>query len=506
MAYGANLFPEAAVPDGPLLAIDANADGHLDLLTTKAGTAAPVDSAAYAPRVLLNNGRGRYTPAPSGFLPALAIRVGAAVAADFERSGRMGIFLGARSVPGAYPQMPRSVLLAWRGDRYADVTAELAPGLERIGLVTAALWSDVDDDGWPDLLVACEWGRVSCFRNAGGKRLEDVTEKYGFASGGTGWWRSLAIADFNGDGRPDYAAGNAGLNTRYRASAAEPALLYASVSVGGAAPQPIEAQAENGVYYPIRDRDTLAKLLPAALRPFPTAEAYAKAKLNDIFPAEALAAATKLAATEVRSGVFLSQPNGTWKFAPLPRLAQIAPIQSLQAGDLDGDGHADLLAVGNDYSPTIETGRFDGGLGWLLHGDGRGGFSPVPVAESGVLVPGDARALVVTDLNQDGWPDFLVTQNNGRALFFQNGGRSGARSFAVGLRGAAGNPAAEGARLTLTLANGTTQLSDTGHGPAWFGYPEGNAPSRLKIRWPDGRVSEHTFAQPPAKLITISTP
>jgi enediyne biosynthesis protein E4 len=121
-------------------------------------------------------------------------------------------------------------------------------------------------------------------------------------------------------------------------------------------------------------------------------------------------------------------------------------------------------------------------------------------------VPGDARALVATDVNQDGWPDFFVTQNNGRALFFQNGGRAGARSFGVGLRGAAGNPAAEGARLTLTLANGATQLRDAGHGPAWFGYPEGNPPAKLKIRWPDGRVSEHTFAKPPAKLITISTP
>ena len=501
LAYGGNLFPETSVPDGPILAFDANGDGSIDLLVTKAGNAAPAGPPAYEPRLLLNNGRGRFAPAPAGFLPSFPVSVGAAVAADFERSGRPGIFLGGRSVPGAYPQVPRSALLAWRGDHFADVTAAIAPALEHLGLVTAALWSDVDDDGWPDLLVACEWGGVSVFLNREGKRFEDMTNKLGFTSGGTGWWRCLAAADFNGDGRLDYAVGNTGLNTRYRASAAEPALLYAGVSAGGSAPQLIEAQAENGVYYPLRDRDTLAKLFPAALRPFPSAESYAKATLTDIFPAEVLVGVTKLAATELRNGVFLSQPDGTWKFTPLPRLAQIAPMQALVAGDLDGDGFADLLTVGNSYAPTSETGRFNGGLGWLLRGDGRGGFTPVPVAESGLAVPGDARALVTTDLDQDGWPDFLVTQNNDRALFFHNNGRPGRHSFAVALRGAA-----LGAKLTLTLADGTKQISETATGPVYFGYPDKNPPARLKIRWPDGRVSEQTFTAPPARIISISAP
>ena len=516
LASAAGLATEpTALPDGPLLAFDADADGDLDLLVTKAGVAAPADTAGYEPRLLLNNGRGRFTPAPAGLLPALAFSVGAAIAADFEHSGRPGIFLGGRVVPGKYPQSPRSVLLAWRGNHYADVTAELAPTLAQRGMVAAALWSDVDGDGWTDLLVAYDWGPVSCYRNVAGKRFEDVSEKFGFAAAGNGWWRSIATADFNGDGRLDYAVGNTGLNTRYRASPAEPTVLYADVVLDGSAPQLVEVQTVNGKHYPLRSRELLVKAFPSLKSRFPTAESYSVATMADIFPPDVLAKATKFTATELQSGVFLSQADGSWRFSALPRLAQLAPIHGLVAGDFDGDGCADLMAIGNSYAPTTETGRFDGGLGWLLRGDGHGAFTPVPSAESGFIVPGDARALAVTDLNQDGWPDLLATRNNDRALVFLNQPGAGRQSFAVILRGAPGNPTAVGTQLALTLADGSTQTAELAAGSGYFsqsgarlffGYPEKFPPVSLRIRWPDGRLTEQKFPTPPAKLLRISAP
>ena len=514
--YGTKLFEQnAAVADGPVLAFDADADGDLDLLVTKAGVAALADAPAFQPHLWLNDGHGRFSPAPADFLPALPVSVGAVAAADFEHTGRLGIFIGGRTVPGRYPEAPRSALLAWRDGHYVDVTADVAPSLARRGMVTAALWSDVDGDGWADLLVAYEWGPVACYRNVGGKHFEDASGKFGFAAAGTGWWRSLATADFNGDGRPDFVVGNVGLNTRYHATVAEPAVLYTDVTLEASAPQLVEAQVENGTWYPLRPRDVLARAFPSLLRRFPTAESYAKATLADVFPGGALATAGRFAATELSSGIFLSQPDGTYRFTPLPRLAQIAPINGLVAGDFDGDGRTDLMLTGNSYAPMPETGRFDGGLGWLLRGDGAGGFTAVPLAESGFVVPGDARALAIADFNQDGWPDLFATRNNDTALTFLNHRRPGRHSFGVALHAAPGNPTAVGARLTLELADGSTQTVEVAAGSGgfsqssattFFGYPDAAPPVRLRVRWPDGRTTEHPFKALPPRLLRLDAP
>jgi enediyne biosynthesis protein E4 len=508
------LASDGPLDDGPLLLFDADGDGRNDLLVTRGGSSLPAGAAEYQPRLFLNDGRGGFKAAPAGALPPLAVSAGAVAAADFDRSGRLGLFIGGRVLPGQYPLSPRSALWANRGGRFEDVTDQLAPGLGDVGMVTSALWSDVDGDGWPDLLLTLEWGHVKYFHNSQGTGFEDWSERAGFAAAGTGWWNSVAAADFNGDGRPDYVVGNVGLNTPYHATPEHPALLYYGDFKGDGGRQIIEAYHEGERVYPWRTRRDLGAVVPSILKRYPRNDYYARATLGEILGDASIAAARRFAATEFRSGVFLSQPDGTHRFEPLPRIAQVSPFQGLVAGDLDGDGNADIYAVQNSYSPIPSVGRFDGGLSQLLRGDGRGGFAAVAPAQSGLVVPGDAKALAMIDLDGDGWPDFIATRNNGTTLAFRNSRIAGRNSLCIRLRGAAGNPSGVGARISVELAGGLRQAAEVHAGSGYFsqsaaacffGYPDSSPPLRVHVRWPSGSTTVHEVTGRPASLVLQAT-
>jgi hypothetical protein len=415
-------LPLAKQNDGPLAWLDVNGDGVDDLLVTRGGNKGSLGEGDYRPRLYLRSGDSRIEEAETGLLPGYSGSVGAVAVGDFNKDGRPDVFVGARLVPGDYPTPPDSALWQNRDGKLVDVTAALAPALRKVGLVTAALWADVDGDGWQDLVVALDWGGIRLFHNAGGQALEDWTTRAGFERAGTGWWRALAVADFNGDGRPDFVAGNVGLNTQYQADADRPALLFAGHFRGDSSTQLVEAHYEGENVYPWRTRDVLGAALPWISRRFPRNENYARATLPQVVGEEKLRAATRLAATELRSGILLSQADGVYRFEPLPRIAQIAPAEAIAAADFDGDGHLDIFLAQNSSAPVATIGRFDGGLGQLLRGDGAGHFEEVPPKVSGLIVPGDAKSAVAADLNGDGRIDLLVSQNNNAVLFFNNHG------------------------------------------------------------------------------------
>lgn len=490
--------PVVPLDDGPVLLFDATGRGREDLLVTKGGDTLAAGAPEYQPRLYFRNERGGLELAPEGVLPPLPISAGAVAAADIDHSGRLAVFIGGRLKPGDYPRAPASALLLNRGGRFEDVTDTLAPGLRSVGMVTGALWSDVDGDGWPDLLLTLEWGTVRYFHNQQGRGFVDWTTEAGFAAGGAGWWTSIAAADFNGDGRPDFVVGNVGLNTPYRAEAAHPVVMFSGNFLGSESEQLIEGYYEGDRLYPRRSRKSLGSVLPNLLKRFPRNDSFARATLPEILGQESLDRASRFAATELRSGVFLSQPDGHYRFEPLPRIAQIAPLQGIAAGDFEGSGHADIYAVQNSYAPIPSVGRFDGGLSQYLRGDGQGHFQPVPPRESGLVVTRDAKALVAVDFDGSGWPDFLVSRNNDSTLAFHRAVIAGRRAFSIALRGPPGNPTAIGSKITVDFGGGRSETAETFAGAgyysqspavAYFGGPEASGPATAQVRWPNGQTS-----------------
>ncbi|HEY1765929.1 MAG TPA: FG-GAP-like repeat-containing protein, partial [Opitutaceae bacterium] len=504
----------ADADDGPLLLFDAQGQGTEDLLVTTGGDALPAGAKEYQPRLYLNDGHGAFRPAPLGMLPPLPICAGAAAAADFEGNGRLGLFIGGRLLPGQYPYAPASALLANHGGKFVDVTDALAPGLRGVGMVTAALWTDVDGDGWPDLLITLEWGGVRYFHNNRGRSFEDWSDRTGFSSAGTGWWTSIAPADLNGEGRIDYVVGNVGLNTQYHADPAHPALLFSGDFNNDGSEELVEAYYEGDRLYPWRSRRDLGAAIPSVIRRYPQNDFYARAPLESILGSEALRKADRLAATELRSGVFLSQPDGTFRFEALPRRAQIAPFQGLVAGNFLGDRLATIVAAQNSFAPIAVVGRFDGGLGQLLRERVPGRFEAVPPDQSGIIIPGDAKALVVLDLDGDGWPDLLVSRNNDSTLAFRNRQPEGCAPLCVLLRGPDGNPTGIGARVTVEFSDGTKEAAEVCAGSGYysqstaacfFGHPESLQPIAIRVRWPTGPQVDYEVPKG-ARTVTLRIP
>ncbi len=489
--------------------LDSDGDGDLDLFVSSGSNEYPGGDPRQADRLYRNDGSATFSHVPDA-LPVVHGFSGASAAADFDADGDLDLFVGGRAVPGRYPTAPRSRLLRNDGGRFSDVTAAIAPGLADVGMVTGALFSDADGDGKPDLLVTLEWGPVRLFTNLGGS-FADHTQQAGLAER-TGWWNSITGGDFNGDGAMDYAVGNLGLNSKYSASPELPTRLYYGDMDGSGEPELIEASSTTEGLLPVRGRSCASLAMPFVEERFPTYHDYASAQLIDIYPDDTLGQAQTFEAVELASGILMNDGEGGFDWRPLPRLAQASPGYGMVASDYNGDGHTDLYVVQNFFSREPETGLLDGGVSLLLFGDGSGDFRVSDPSESGLMVPGDGMGLAGGDLNRDGWPDVVLTQNNGPLAAFGNHGVAGNSSLAVRLKGLVGNPVAVGARVTLEMSDGHRQTTEVYAGSGYlsqssptcfFGLGTGQA-KLLWVRWPDGAESRHPVG--PGPNITLIHP
>ncbi|MEO6445588.1 MAG: VCBS repeat-containing protein [Gemmatimonadaceae bacterium] len=393
MARSAALTADSLAEDVDAALFDADGDGDLDLYVVSAGNEFWGNAEALRDRLYLNDGRGGFSRSAEG-LPALFDNGSCVVPADFDGDGDLDLFVGSRVVAREYGRIPPSHLLRNDGTgRFTDVTQEVAPELLQAGMVSSAVWTDVDGDGVLDLVVAGEWMPVRVYRQHNG-RFEDATSTSGLAKS-DGWWNSVVAADVNRDGRPDLILGNLGLNSYLRAGAAEPARLYAHDFGNTGALKQVLTFYRHGVSYPLVGRDELVRLIPALRGSYPSYRAFGASRIEDIFSADELAAASLLEARTFASAVALNRGGGILALHPLPVEAQFAPVRASLADDLDGDGVVDLLLAGNFNGVPPVLGRYDASYGSFLRGLGDGRFDPVDMARSGLLIQGEVRNMKI---------------------------------------------------------------------------------------------------------------
>ena len=483
--------------DAGAVFFDADGDGDLDLFVASGSNEFDAGAKSSRARLYLNDGKGTFKLAPANALPEWLEFASAVCVADYDRDGRPDVFVGARTVPGAWPKVGKSLLLhnesAAGAVKFTDKTGAI-DGLGNAGLVTAATWSDVNADGWPDLLVATEWGPVKLFQNEKGQ-LADRTKQAGLAAV-TGWWRGVAAVDVDHDGDMDLVATNLGLNTKYpEATAARPQLMYAGDFDGSGTTRILDVLREGEKRFPDRSRPAWLGEIPSLKEKFPTHAAWGKATIEEIFTPEKLRKAALYEAVEFQNGIFVNNV-GKFTFRPFERIAQISPGNSPVVCDFNGDGHPDIFLSQNTFSPIAEIPRFDGGLGQLLLGDGKGGFRAVAVREAGIAVPGDAKSASFSDLNNDGTPDLVVTVNNGGVSAFLN------QSMAKWLRVSVPATNAAGTRLTLKRGTLPPQVVELHAGSgylaqdsatAFFGLGEKDTAGTVTAVWPDGGTSEMAY-------------
>ena len=429
-------------------------------------------------------------------LPGNPSTMGPLAVADVDGDGDLDVFVGGRTVPARYPEPADSILFTNEDGQLQPDTAN-AKVLEKLGLVSGATFGDLDADGDADLVLAVEWGPIKVLRNDAGKFV-DATEDLGLAKL-TGWWNSVVLGDFDGDGRLDIAAGNWGRNSKYEGyySIKDPLRIsYGDFDKNGVL-DIVEYHRDKitGELVPERGRSCTTRAMPFIGERNASFSIFGGRTLEEVY-GECLKEGTVVEANTLAHGVYLNRGD-KYEWRQLPAVAQFAPVFGINVADFNGDGHEDLFLAQNFFAQQRETPRSDGGRGLLLQGDGSGNFQPLTGEQSGLRIYGEQRGSAVADYNRDGRPDLVVTQNGSLMRLYQNKlGRPGMR---IKLHAGPANPTGVGAQVRLGFAGdklGPARVISAGAGywsqdSAVTVLATPDNPTHVEVRWPGGKVTRH---------------
>lgn len=391
------------------LIFDADADGDNDLYITSGGNEFENNAPQLQDRLYINDGQGNFKKDLTA-LPRTTTSNSRVYAQDYDKDGDLDLFVGGRLVPSNYPHPTDSYILENVGTRgfpkFKNSTKEIAPALEKLGLVTSAQWVDYDSDGWTDLIVTGEWMPIKVFKNTKGV-FKDVSAAVGLEDT-VGWWFSINSNDFDQDGDPDLVLGNLGLNYKYKASENETFDIYFNDFDGNNKSDIVLSYYNEGEQYPVRGRECSSQQIPGIKKKFKNYDDFSTATLFDVYDKDKLESDLHYQVKSFASVYLENTPEG-FKLKELPIEAQIAPINQLVSKDFDKDGKLDLVIAGNLYASEVETPRADAGNGYFLRGDGTGNFKAIAPSKSGLFIPGDVKDMAtITVLGQE----YLIAAKN----------------------------------------------------------------------------------------------
>ncbi|MGJ8736611.1 VCBS repeat-containing protein [Zobellia laminariae] len=399
------------------LFFDANNDGYLDLYIVSGGVLLTEDF-IYQDRLYLNDGSGNFFK--SDALPQIKISGSTVNAVDFDHDGDLDLFVGGRVNPGKYPMPVKSYLLENLANedaeniKFRDISNQISDW-DKLTMVTSALWTDYDSDGWSDLIVVGEFMQVEFFHNEKGKLIR-ATNTTGLKKT-EGWWNSINGGDFDGDGDIDYIIGNQGLNNKFKASENEPLSIYANDYDKDGRIDPIMCYYNDGENYIAHSRDELIGQISAMRLRFKTYKSYAETPFEKSFLPEELENAYVVKSHNFASSYVENLGNGSFKISDLPIAAQMAPIEGIVIEDFNQDGNQDVILTGNSYSTDVATGRYDALKGLVLKGKGNGSFETLSLKESGFINDFDGSGLA-SIRNNMGDLQIIAANNNGPLNIF----------------------------------------------------------------------------------------
>ncbi len=421
---------DAKYEDMGSLFFDADNDGDADLYVVSGGNEFKNVPGAYQDRLYVNDGKGNLTKKDQ-LLPAITSSGSCITAADFDKDGDLDLFRAGGNSPGTYPLSPRSYLLKNENGKFVDITGEVAPELMYVGMVTSAVWSDFDNDGWIDLIVVGEWMPPVFYKNQKGTFI-DVTKKTGLANV-NGWWNSIYPADIDNDGDIDFVAGNMGTNIDYKPGKNQPVELFYNNFNNNLVPQPVLSCYMKNEFgekkrFPFAYRDDLFRVMPSLKKKYWNYENYSKAGLDEVFKADELSKAKHYQADMFENCIIKNNGNGKFSISVLPAEVQLSCINGIMATDFDKDGNTDLIVTGNSHSSEVVYGWLDASLGVLLNGDGKGNFIPQPATVSGLFLHGDMKSLAYL-YNKNGSEVILAAANSDSLKVLSPAATAGTKIF-----------------------------------------------------------------------------